>query len=49
VSRTTEGRQRQLALAVSPWGEVATAYADDSDGNTYDQVVVGVAATSRTW
>jgi hypothetical protein len=50
VSRTTAGRQRQLALAVSPWGELAAAYADDSDRNTYEQVEVSVSrATSTTW
>jgi hypothetical protein len=50
VSRTTAGRQRQLALAVSPWGELAAAYADDSNRNAYEQVELSVSrATSTTW
>ena len=50
VSRTTAGRQRHLALAVSPWGEVAAAYADDSDRNTYEQVELSLSrAASTTW
>jgi hypothetical protein len=50
VSRTTAGRQRQLTLAVSPWGELAAAYADDSDRNTYEQVELSLSrATSTTW
>jgi hypothetical protein len=42
VSRTTAGRQRQLALAGLAVGELATAYADDSDRNTYEQVELSV-------
>ncbi|GIM96772.1 hypothetical protein [Paractinoplanes toevensis] len=43
---TTAGRQDQLALAVSPWNEVALAYTDDSDGNGSDQVLLGTGATN---
>jgi hypothetical protein len=49
LSRTATGRQDQLALAVSPWGEVPLAYTDDSDGNEFDQVLLGIGATNSDW
>jgi hypothetical protein len=49
AGRVRDGVQRQLAIAVSPWGEVAASYTDDSDGNGYDQVVLGTRATTSTW
>ncbi|MEV8372906.1 hypothetical protein AB0P21_09220 [Kribbella sp. NPDC056861] len=41
LSQVTPGRQEQMVVAVSPWSEVAVAYTDDNDGNTYDQVILG--------
>jgi hypothetical protein len=41
LSQLTAGRQEQLVVAVSPWSEVAVAYTDDNDGNTFDQVMLG--------
>jgi hypothetical protein len=41
LSQLTAGRQEQMVVAVSPWAEVAVAYTDDNDGNTYDQVALG--------
>ncbi|WBQ03275.1 hypothetical protein [Kribbella sp. CA-293567] len=41
LSQVTAGRQEQLVVAVSPWSEVAVAYTDDNDGNTFDQVILG--------
>jgi hypothetical protein len=41
LSQLTAGRQEQMVVAVSPWAEVAVAYTDDNDGNTYDQVGLG--------
>ncbi|GIF22410.1 hypothetical protein BJ973_002733 [Actinoplanes tereljensis] len=43
---TATGKQDQLAVAVSPWNEVAVAYTDDSDGNGSDQVLLGTGATN---
>lgn len=40
MSQLTTGRQEQLAVAVTPFGEIATAYTDDNDGNGFDQVVL---------
>jgi hypothetical protein len=48
VTRLTwsaEGRQDQLTVAVSAGNEVAVAYTDDSDGNGWDQVLLGTGAT----
>jgi hypothetical protein len=49
VSQVTTGRQEQPAVAVSPYGEVATTYTDDNDGNGFDQVLLGEGATNSDW
>lgn len=49
LSSTTTGRQEQMAVAVSYFGEVAVAYADDNDGNGFDQVILGTGATNSDW
>jgi hypothetical protein len=49
ASQVTTGRQEQLAVAASPWGELAIAYTDDSDGNSFDQVVLGLGAANSDW
>ncbi|MET8044437.1 hypothetical protein ABZU25_26660 [Micromonospora sp. NPDC005215] len=49
LSQTTTGRQEQLAIATSPWGEVSLCYTDDNDGNAFDQVLLGLGATNSTW
>ncbi|MFG1919289.1 hypothetical protein [Micromonospora sp. NPDC048898] len=49
LSQTTTGRQEQLAIAASPWGEVSVCYTDDNDGNAFDQVLLGLGATNSTW
>jgi hypothetical protein len=49
VSQVTTGRQEQLAVAVSPFGEVALTYTDDNDGNTFDQVLLAQGTTNSTW
>jgi len=49
LSSTTDGRQEQMTLAVSPYAEVAVAYTDDSDGNTYDQVILGTGMSNNSW
>jgi hypothetical protein len=49
TGQTTTGRQEQLVVAVSPWGEVPLAYTDDSDGNRFDQVLLGFGATGSDW
>ncbi|MEH1164294.1 hypothetical protein V6V47_02775 [Micromonospora sp. CPCC 205539] len=49
LSQTTTGRQDQMAVAASPWGEVSVCYTDDNDGNTFDQVVLGLGTTNSTW
>ncbi|MFF5296383.1 hypothetical protein [Paractinoplanes globisporus] len=46
LTQTTTGRQDQLMLAESAWGEIAVAYTDDNDGNTFDQVLLGQGATN---
>ncbi|RKR86290.1 hypothetical protein BDK92_0514 [Micromonospora pisi] len=48
-SQSTTGRQEQIAIASSAWGEVAVCYTDDNDGNQFDQVLLGVGATNSTW
>jgi hypothetical protein len=48
-SGTTTGRQDQLDLAVSPWGEIAVCYTDDNDGNQYDQVLLALGGSNSTW
>ncbi|WP_433131542.1 hypothetical protein ACQPWW_10570 [Micromonospora sp. CA-240977] len=49
LSQTTTGRQEQVAIATSPWGEVSLCYTDDNDGNAFDQVLLGLGATNSTW
>jgi hypothetical protein len=49
LSSVTTGRQEQLALAVSPYAEVAVTYTDDNDGNTYDQVYLGTGISNNSW
>jgi len=48
-SQTTAGRQEQLSVAVSPWGEIVASYTDDNDGNTYDQVVLASGGANSNW
>jgi hypothetical protein len=38
-----------MAVAASPWGQLAITYTDDSDGNTFDQVILGLGATNSDW
>jgi hypothetical protein len=49
LSQATVGRQEQQVVAVSPYAEVVTAYTDDNDGNTYDQVILGQDISNNTW
>ncbi len=49
LSQLTALRQEQMAVAVSPWSEVAVAYTDDNDGNTYDQVMLGQGISNSNW
>ncbi|WP_350277708.1 hypothetical protein [Kribbella sp. HUAS MG21] len=49
LSSVATGRQEQLAVAVSPYAEVAVTYTDDNDGNTYDQVYLGTGISNNSW
>ena len=49
LSSATVGRQEQMTVAVSPYAEVAVAYTDDNDGNTYDQVILGTDISNNSW
>ncbi|MFJ5886146.1 hypothetical protein [Kitasatospora cineracea] len=49
VSRTTTGRQEQLAVACTPFGNLAMSYTDDSDGNGFDQVLLALGASNADW
>jgi hypothetical protein len=49
TSQLTAGRQAQLAVAASPFGQLAFAYADDNDGNGFDQILLGLGATNSDW
>ncbi|MEE6263548.1 hypothetical protein [Plantactinospora sonchi] len=49
VGQTTTGRQEQLAVAVSPWGELTVCYTDDNDGNLFDQVILGLDGSNSDW
>ncbi|WP_328998093.1 hypothetical protein OHA18_26985 [Kribbella sp. NBC_00709] len=49
LSSATAGRQEQMTVAVSPYAEVAVAYTDDNDGNTYDQVILGTGISNNSW
>ena len=48
-SQVATGRQEEIVVAVSPWAEVAVAYTDDNDGNTFDQVILGLGMANTTW
>jgi hypothetical protein len=49
LSSVPDGRQEQMTVAVSPYAEVAVAYTDDNDGNTYDQVILGTGISNNSW
>jgi hypothetical protein len=49
LSQATAGRLEQLTVAVSPWSEVAVAYTDDNDSNTFDQVILGSGFSNNNW
>ena len=49
LSQTSTGRQEGAAVAVSPWSEVGLAYTDDNDGNTFDQVILGLGLINAEW
>jgi hypothetical protein len=49
LSQATAGRQEQMTVAVSPWAEVAVAYTDDNDNNTFDQVILGLDISNNSW
>ncbi|GAA3300705.1 hypothetical protein GCM10020218_093050 [Dactylosporangium vinaceum] len=36
-------------VAVDPWGGFSVAYTDDSDGNGYDQVILGTGGVNSGW
>jgi hypothetical protein len=48
-SDVTAGRQEGIGVAVSPWGEVSVSFTDDTDGNTFDQVRLGLGAVNSTF
>lgn len=43
------GKQDGMAVAVSAFGEVSVTYADDNDGNTWDQVYLGMGFVNSSW
>jgi hypothetical protein len=49
LSQVTTGRQEQMAVAVSPYAEVAVTYTDDNDGNTFDQILLGTGISNAGW
>lgn len=49
LSSVPAGRQEQMTVAVSPWAEVAVAYTDDNDGNTFDQIYLGLDISNNSW
>jgi len=49
LSSVPAGRQEQMVVGVSPYAEVAVAYTDDNDGNTYDQVYLGTSISNNSW
>ena len=49
LSSLPDGRQEQMTVAVSPFAEVAVAYTDDNDGNTYDQIYLGTGISNNSW
>jgi hypothetical protein len=48
-SQVTAGRQEQLAVATSPFGQISVAYTDDNDGNGFDQVILGLGGSNSGW
>ena len=46
IRRTDRHRK---TVAVSPWAEVAVAYTDDNDNNTFDQVILGLDISNNSW
>lgn len=49
IGHSTAGRQDEPALAVDPWGRVTVVYTDDSDGNLFDQVILGTGLVNALW
>ncbi|MEV0803028.1 hypothetical protein AB0I34_35430 [Kribbella sp. NPDC050281] len=49
LSSVPDLRQEQMTVAVSPFAEVAVAYTDDNDGNTYDQIYLGTGISNNSW
>jgi hypothetical protein len=52
LSQVTAGRQEQIAVATSSWGELALAYTDDNDdndGNSFRQVVLCLGTANSNW
>ncbi len=36
-------------MTSSAWGEISACYTDDNDGNTFDQVLLGLGASNSDW
>jgi hypothetical protein len=49
LSQVTAGRQEQMVVAESAWGQISVAYTDDNDGNGFDQILLGLGATNSDW
>jgi hypothetical protein len=49
VSQATTGRQEQVQVGVTPFGEFTVAYTDDNDGNGLDQVLLGLGGSDSDW
>jgi hypothetical protein len=49
ISPFTTFEQTDPALAVSPFGEVWVSYADDADGNGFDQLLVRTGFANAVW
>jgi hypothetical protein len=49
LSQSTAGKQEQMVVAVSPYGEVSVVYTDDADGNGGDQLFLGVGIANTGW
>ncbi|WP_018349814.1 hypothetical protein [Longispora albida] len=49
LNATATGRQDEPALAVSPWGEIVSAFTDDQDSNGFDQVYLGTGLVNTVW
>ncbi|GAA5187296.1 hypothetical protein GCM10023322_35360 [Rugosimonospora acidiphila] len=48
-SQVTTGRQDGMAVAVSPFGQLAVSYTDDHDGNGWDQIMLGLGGSDSDW